>query len=99
MAVQKLDNVLADLEAAADKLNVKVSYEALQETVGGGGLCKVKGTFRVIIDKRGTVGEKVSTLARALSTFDLEGIFLTPAARDIVEQHQALLRQSGVALA
>jgi hypothetical protein len=99
MAGPKLDSVLSDLEAAADKLNVKVSYEALQETVGGGGLCKVKGIFRVIIDKRGTVGEKVSTLARALSAFDLEGIFLSPAARDIVEQHQALSRASGIAQA
>ena len=94
MAGPKLDNVLTDLEAAADKLGVRVSYEALQETVGGGGLCKVKGVFRVIIDKRGTVGEKVSTLARALAAFDLGGIFLSPAARDIVEQHQALTRQS-----
>jgi hypothetical protein len=90
----KMDNVLSDLEAAAEKLGIKVSYEALQETVGGGGLCKVKGVFRVIIDKRGTVGEKLSTLARALSGFDLEGIFLSPAARDIVEQHQALQRTS-----
>jgi hypothetical protein len=94
MAGPKLDNVLSDLENAAEKLGVKVSYEALQETVGGGGLCKVKGTFRVIIDKRGTVGEKVSTLARALASFDLEGIFLPPAAREIVEQHQALTRKS-----
>jgi hypothetical protein len=92
----KLDNVLNDLEGAADKLGIKVSYEALQETVGGGGLCKVKGIFRVIIDKRGTVGEKVSTLARALATFDLDGIHLPTAARDIVEQHQALTRQARV---
>ena len=88
-----MENVLSDLEAAAEKLGIKVTYEALQETVGGGGLCKVKGVYRVIIDKRGTVGEKLSTLARALSGFDLEGIFLSPAARDIVEQHQALTRQ------
>jgi hypothetical protein len=94
MAGPKLDNVLTDLEAAAEKLGIKVTYEALQETVGGGGLCKVKGSFRVIIDKRGTVGEKLSTLARALSNFDLGGIFLSPAARDIVEQHQALQRSS-----
>jgi hypothetical protein len=89
-----MENVLSDLEAAAEKLGIKVTYEALQETVGGGGLCKVKGVYRVIIDKRGTVGEKLSTLARALSGFDLEGIFLSPAARDIVEQHQALQRTS-----
>ena len=52
----KMEPVLADLEAAATKLGVKVSYEVLAETVGGGGLCKVKGTYRVIIEKRGTTG-------------------------------------------
>ncbi len=96
MAGPKLETVLADLESAAEKLSIKVSYEALQETVGGGGLCKVKGVYRVIIDKRGTVGEKLSTLARALAGFDLEGIFLSPAAREIVEQQQALARSAQV---
>jgi hypothetical protein len=93
MAAMKMEPILEELEAAADKLGVKVSYEALAETVGGGGLCKVKGTLRVIIDKRGTVGEKVSTLARALAGLDLEGIFLSPRTREIVERYQALERE------
>ncbi len=90
----KPEVMLELLEGACDQLGVKVTYEPLQGATFRGGLCKVKGVFRVIIDKRGTVGEKLSTLARALATFDLEGIFLTPAARDIVAQHQALLRAS-----
>jgi hypothetical protein len=90
MSAAKLDHVLTSLEEAADKLGVKVSYESLQESVGGGGLCKVKGTYRIIIDKRGTVGEKLSTLARALAGFDLAGIHLKPEARDMVAQYRAL---------
>jgi hypothetical protein len=86
----KLEPILEELEAAADKLGVKVTYESLAESVGGGGLCKVKGIFRVIIEKRGTVGEKVATLARALSALDTEGIFLSPAARDVVDGRRAL---------
>ena len=92
MAGQKLDHVLTSLEEAADKLGVKVSYESLAETVGGGGLCKVKGSYRIIIDKRGTVGEKLSTLARALAGFDLDGIYLKPEAREMVEQYQSLTK-------
>lgn len=86
----KMEPVLADLEAAAHKLGVKVSYELLAETVGGGGLCKVKGVYRVIIEKRGTTGEKAATLARALSALDTEGVFLSPAARDMVDHYRVI---------
>ena len=84
--VMKMEPILHELEAAAGKLGVKVTYEALAETAFGGGLCKVKGAFRVIIDKRGTPGEKAITLARALSRVGTEGIFLSPAARELVER-------------
>jgi hypothetical protein len=86
--MQKMEPVLEELEVAAGKLGVKVSYEVLAETVGGGGLCKVKGAWRVIVEKSGTAGEKASTLARALATFDTEAIFLTPAARDLVDRYR-----------
>ena len=86
----KMDPILEELEAVAAKLGVKVSYESLAETVGGGGLCKVKGTFRVIIEKRGTVGEKLATLARALAALDTSAVFLSPSAREIVERYQGM---------
>jgi hypothetical protein len=85
----KMEPVLSDLETAAAKLGVKVSYEVLAESVGGGGLCKVKGAYRVIVDKRATVGEKAVTLAKALAALDTESVFLTPAARDLVERYRA----------
>jgi hypothetical protein len=83
----KMEPILEELEAAAGKLGVKVTYEGLAETAFGGGLCKVKGLYRVIIDKRGTPGEKAITLARALAQVGTEGIFLSPAARDLVERN------------
>jgi hypothetical protein len=92
MAGMKMEPLLEELEAAADKLSVKVSYESLAETVAGGGLCKVNGVYRVIIDKRATPGEKVSTLAKALAALDLEGIFLSPPVRELVERYQTLLK-------
>jgi hypothetical protein len=85
MSGHKLDAVLESLEGAAHKLGIKVSYEALAETAYGGGLCKVKGSYRVIIDKRATVGERVATLGRALAGFDVDGIHMSPAARELVE--------------
>jgi hypothetical protein len=83
----KLEPILEELELAASKMGVKVSYEPLAETVGGGGLCKVKGTYRVIIEKRATIGEKVATLAKSLATVGTEQIFLSPSAREIVDRY------------
>ncbi len=85
----KLEPILADLEGAAATLGVKVSYDVLTETVGGGGLCKVNGVYRVIVDKRATAGEKAVTLAKALAALDTEGVFLPPAARDLVDRYRA----------
>ena len=83
-----MEPVLEDLESAAAKMGVKVTYENLGDTIAGGGLCKVKGAYRVIIEKRGTVGEKAVTLAKALAALDTEAVFLTPAARDLVDKQR-----------
>src|SRR5262245_40128954 len=89
----KMDAVLQELETLATRLNVKVSYEVLVDTVGGGGLCKVKGSYRVIIEKRGTIGDKAVTLARALGT--LEGVDaaatevkLSETTAELLEKHR-----------
>ena len=87
----KMEPILEELEQVATKLAVRVSYEVLAEAVGGGGLCKVKGVHRVIIDRRATAGEKVATLARALAGLEIDGVFMTPAARDLVDRYRVAL--------
>ncbi len=70
----KPDVLLELLETTAESLGVKVSYESLQASIGVaaraslGGLCRVKGEYRVIVDKRATPQERVATLAAALAT-------------------------------
>jgi hypothetical protein len=39
------------------------------------------------MDKRTTPGERVVLLARALGRFDLEAIFLSPEARELLDRH------------
>ena len=55
------------LEAAAEQLKVRVSYEPLQTSVIHGGLCRVKGEYRIIVDKRASSEERVVTVASALA--------------------------------
>ena len=75
--------MLEELETVAARLAVKVSYEALAASVAtqnGGGLCRVKGEYRVIIDKRAQVGERIAALAQALGRLPMMTPILTQAA-------------------
>jgi len=52
-----------------------------------GGLCRVKGSYRVIIDKRASDEERVATLAGALATFDTTELELPPQVRDLLRMY------------
>ena len=72
----KPEALLQLLETAAQSVAVKVSYEPLSMTVASGGLCRVKGQYRIIIDKRATPEERVATLAASLAKV------ISPEARE-----------------
>lgn len=85
----KMDRVLVELEEAATKVGVTVQHDSITgEGAGQGGLCKVRGQWRIIIDRRATPGEKVVVLAQALGSFDLEGVFLSPEVRELLARYR-----------
>jgi len=88
----KPEVMLELLENAAEQLGIKVSYEPLQtsgiQTGLKGGLCKVKGEWRVIIDKRATDEERVATLAGAISRFDTSELELSQKVRDCIHMYE-----------
>ena len=79
------------LENAAEQLGIKVSYEPLQtagiQTGLRGGLCRVKGAYRVIIDKRASDEERLATLATAIATFDTTELELPQKVRDLLRTY------------
>lgn len=83
----KPEVVLELLENTAEQLGIRVSYEALMSNVMHGGLCKVKGAYRIIVDKRASSEERVVTLATALATFDTTELELAPKLREILRQY------------
>jgi hypothetical protein len=85
----KPEVLLELLENAADQLGIRVSYEPLQSSVGSGGLCKVKGEFRIIIDKRATSEERVVTIASALSKFDTTELELADKVREVIRTYES----------
>ena len=84
----KPDVLLELLEATADQLGIKVSYETLQTSVVNGGLCRVKGAYRIIVDKRATSEERITTLATALATFDVSELELPQKVREVLRTHE-----------
>ena len=86
------------LEAAAEQLAIKVSYESLQtsgiQTGLRGGLCRVKGQHRIIIDKRATDEERLATLAGALSGFDTSELELPQKVRDVLRTYDRASRST-----
>jgi hypothetical protein len=89
----KAEQLTAILENAATQLGVKVRYEALAASgpTGGGGLCRVKGDWCVIIDKKTAPSERASILTDALATLDTDAIFLPPKVREMLAQRRAVL--------
>ncbi len=80
------------LENAAEQLAIKVSYEPLQtngiSTGLRGGLCRVKGQYRIIIDKRASDEERVATLATAIASFDTTELELPQKVRDLLRTYE-----------
>lgn len=84
----KVQQQLEALERLAEALSVRVSYEPMAGLVQGtGGLCRVRGQARIIIDRRLKPPERVQILLDALRRFDTSAVsvpdelqqLLTPA--------------------
>jgi hypothetical protein len=81
------------LEQAAAHLGIRVRYETMTgDTAGGGGLCKIKGQWHVLIDRRTPPAERAALLIEAVAGFDTDGVFLPPELRDALSAKRAQQR-------
>ena len=76
------------LEDLALKLGVEVVYEKLEnrDFLATGGLCKVKGAYKIFIDRSETIERRIEILAGALSSFNREEVYILPYIREILEK-------------
>ena len=86
----ELNALLEYLEDLAEKLGVEVVYEQLgdEETAVRGGLCKVNGMYKIFVDRSDSMKRRVELLARSLSLFDTEDVYVLPFVRGILEGAQ-----------
>ena len=82
--------VFEHLEDLAEKLGVEIVYEKLggEDFRVRGGLCKVRGRYKIFVDRSETIEGRIEILAKALSSLNTEGIYLLPQIREILEKAQ-----------
>jgi hypothetical protein len=80
----KIPELLSELEELFKQLGVRLTYEALGGELGSGGLCKVKGQFRIIIDRRTTPSERVGMLLPLLLRFEIDALPQSATLRDLL---------------
>jgi hypothetical protein len=84
----RIDRLLERMEQAAADLGLEVRTENISKPGYAGGLCRVKDSWVVILNKGAPPDEKVETLASALATRDTEGVFLPPDVRELVDKYK-----------
>ncbi len=79
------------LEGLAARLGIPIRYETIGRVVArgrpGGGLCRLRGQPMILVDDTLAPRERVAVLAKALGSFDLDGIYLPPLVRATILAH------------
>ena len=79
--------LLQHLEGLAVQLEVEVRYENLADdelTIHSGG-CKFLDRNLILIDRRQPPAERAHILARELSGYDLENLYILPRVREFIQ--------------
>ncbi|MBP7341622.1 MAG: hypothetical protein PHG54_07405 [Smithellaceae bacterium] len=80
--------LLLHLEQLAGQLDITVRHENLsgEEASGAGGLCRIEGEYVLILNSRAALDEQVQVALRALRRFNLEGMYVKPGIRGLLEK-------------
>ena len=82
----KPEEQLSELEKLASELDVDVSYEPMGGLVQGvGGLCRLRGRYRIIVDRKLKPPERLQVVADALRRFDTDEHFVSPQVRRLLD--------------
>src|SRR5579862_9698931 len=84
----RIVSLVEELAQAAERVGLKVRRERLLREVGyraRGGACRLRERDLVIIDSAQSPAEQLEVLLEALRTRDLESLYLSPAARRLLQ--------------
>jgi hypothetical protein len=81
--------LLQHLEDLAARLEIEIRYESLADeeiSIHSGG-CRLSGRNLILVDLRLAPLERARLLARELSQYDLESLYLLPRVREFILLH------------
>ncbi|HMK35483.1 MAG TPA: hypothetical protein VK463_10475 [Desulfomonilaceae bacterium] len=80
-------SLLDHLEQVANRLGIELRYENLgfAGMKSEGGFCRVAGKPMILINRQDSRRRKILILARSLNRLNLDGIFIPPAVRKVIE--------------
>ncbi len=84
----RLLRLMDELSEAAKRLGLEVRREKILREVGyraRGGTCLFRGRNLIILDREMAPAEQVEILAEVLRGHDLEALYLSPAARRLID--------------
>jgi hypothetical protein len=84
----RLLRLAEELSEAARRLGLEVRRERILREVGyrvRGGACRFRDRNLIILDRELAPAEQVEILAEALRGRDVDGLYLSPAARRVLE--------------
>src|SRR5262252_2268140 len=100
MFSMKPEQMTEALEQVATQVGVRVRYETMTgAAAGAGGLCKLKGQWTVIIDRRTPAADRAAMLIEALAEFDTDALFLPPRVREALQSRRGRATAEGDAAA
>ncbi len=100
--------IFEDLEKIAGEHNIRITTANLKKYAYymKSGLCRVRGEYRIILDKHLHLSEKIDVLIDALQHFSVETVALDPAVRRLLEKkkragqpalfHAGVMEEAGV---
>jgi len=95
----RLASMVEELTQAAERVGLQVRRERLLREVGyraRGGACRLREKDLLIIDSAQSLADQLEVLLEALRTRDLETLYLSPAARRLLQnQADQQANQSG----
>lgn len=89
---RRAEQLCDELKMLAERLGVKVREENLLREAGyhtRSGMCRVKGEDVLFVDRTLPPGDRVEVLVEELSRRDLQGIYVSPALRRLLESRGA----------
>lgn len=91
-----IPSFIQELETISQNLGISLVYEKIQSHhPRKGALCRIRGNWKLIIDRNTSPDEKFNILLDNISLFENEHIFITPRMRDMLIQRRSELVNRG----